>query len=50
MLSYSAFCRGKFASMPTAARPHSILHAKDLRMLAIFLTDFAAGLKMFFFA
>jgi hypothetical protein len=33
-LSNLAAGRGKAASMPAAARPHCILHARDLGMLA----------------
>jgi hypothetical protein len=40
--------RAPTASIPTAARPHYILIVRDLGILAIFLTDFGDGWKIFF--
>ena len=34
-LSHLTTCRGKAASIPAAARPHCILHARDLGILAV---------------
>ena len=43
MLSLGTSGNAPIAFMPTAARPHCILHARDLRKLAFFLTDFVGG-------